>query len=234
MESGRTNAGLLTIVPVENDDLRNAVFAFRYRIYVEHMGRRQLHADHVRRIVVEPQDTSATIFAALLDGRVIGTVRGNSAADPTMAYYRKIYRLDDVDFGGLGTVQITTKLMIDPAFARTGMAARLIVRYADGAFSRGVRVDLLDCNGPLIPFFERMGYFSYCGWRVHKEYGTVRPMFFALDTVSYLRRIGSILHPNAAAHLHDGQYNGYALVRRLGTHPDPYTVLAGIEDGAVV
>ena len=80
-------------------------------------------------------------------------------------------------------------------------------------------MSFLDCNKPLIPFFERMGYFSYTGWVFHKEFGTVRPMVFAVDAIEYLRRLKSFLADAASLHTADGQYGGYDLIRRHAETP---------------
>lgn len=62
-----------------------------------------------------------------------------------------------------------------------------------------------------------MGYFEYCGWRVHKEFGTIKPMFHAVDAVAYLERTGSFLWKEAAAFFCDNSYGGNELVRRHAT-----------------
>jgi hypothetical protein len=87
--------------------------------------------------------------------------------------------------------------MVDPQFQNSSIPIRLIQQYAYDEIADGVAVDLIDCNKHLVPFFERFGYFSYIGWRFHKEYGTVRPMFFPVDTIAYQTIIGSPLLPPA-------------------------------------
>lgn len=214
------------ILRADTSALRQAAFRFRYDIYVSRMKRRQAGADHDSQQVEEDLDATGRIFLALREGRVVGTVRGNMADEACMAYYVKLYRLDRFRLADLGKVQITTKLMIAPEYAGSSLAPKLISAYAAEGYRLGVNVDFIDCNKPLIPFFERMGYFSYCGWVFHKEYGTVRPMFFPVDTVSYLDDVGSFLRIPARAALHDGQYDGYQLIQRHAERPRAH--LAGM------
>ncbi len=75
--------------------VRNDIYRFRYRVYVEQMGLRQKYADHVRKRVVEPLDEAARIYAAYFNGTIVGTIRGNCLSDLPTAYYRKLYRIDD-------------------------------------------------------------------------------------------------------------------------------------------
>ncbi|RWQ65586.1 hypothetical protein [Mesorhizobium sp.] len=109
--------------------------------------------------------------------------------------------------------------MVLPQFRHTTFPIKLIREYAAAGYRDGVQVELLDCNKPLVPFFEKMGYFSYRGWGFHKEFGTVRPMFFAVDVLDYLEEIGSFLKSAADGVISNGQYDGYDLVARLAEEP---------------
>ena len=50
---------MIEVVEVQTEDERSGVFALRYAVYVEEMRRRQVHADHKRRIVEEPEQTKS-------------------------------------------------------------------------------------------------------------------------------------------------------------------------------
>jgi hypothetical protein len=77
--------------------------------------------------------------------------------------------------------------------------------------------------------FERMGYLSYCGWKVHKEYGSVRPMFLPLDTVRRQRSLGSPLWEPIGRHVAVGEFGGYELIHE---HADPEPLPMMAEVGA--
>lgn len=110
------------ILLADNEALREAAFAFRYKIYVEFMGRRQLFADHDRKTISEPQDTFGRIYVALdAQGDIVGTVRSNAADDLTMSYYCRVYDMERFGFRDMSKIQITTKLMIDPRLSRTSL-----------------------------------------------------------------------------------------------------------------
>jgi hypothetical protein len=143
---------------------REDVYRFRYRIYVEVMNRRQKHADHARKVVVEPLDEQATIYAAYLGDRIVGTIRGNRFSDPATHYYRNVYRVDERFGYRPEEMTLTTKLMVEPALQRTTYPVRLILHYADNFhYGNGCRIDFLDCNKHLIPFFLKFAYVDYQG-----------------------------------------------------------------------
>jgi hypothetical protein len=195
---------------------RDEVFRFRYRVYVEVMNRRQKYADHIRRIIAEPLDDTATIYAAYLGDRIIGTIRGNRFSDPATEYYRKIYRIDDRFDYRPEDMTLTTKLMVEPALQRTTYPIKLILHYADNFhFGNGCRIDFLDCNAHLIKFFEKFGYVDYHGWVVHSEYGTVRPMCVPTDQLARFAAIGSPLGPIARRYYADNEFGGADLAERL-------------------
>ena len=60
----------------DTDEDKEAVYRFRYSVYVEEMGRYQDTADHEGKRLVEPEDERSFIFYARdEDGDVVGTAR---------------------------------------------------------------------------------------------------------------------------------------------------------------
>jgi hypothetical protein len=199
--------------------LRAAVYRFRYDIHVRLMRRRQVHADHARGTIEEPMDRDGRNYAALHGDEVVGTIRANAANDPTARYYAKLYGLADLWSGEPEHAQITTRLMIRPDLRNTMIGTRLLGFYGADSVARGMRLDVMDCNAPLIPMFERFGYHSYRRWVFHHEFGAVRPMFAAADTVRWYDCIGSPLGRAVTGAVVDDAHGGYDLVRRNATPP---------------
>jgi len=65
----------------ESEDEKQAVYRFRYDVYVEEMGRYGAAADHANRRLVEPEDATARIFYAAEDGVVVATSRFSWGGD---------------------------------------------------------------------------------------------------------------------------------------------------------
>ena len=173
---------------------RNEVYRFRYRIYVEQMGLRQKYADHVRKLVVEPLDEAAHIYAAYFNGIIVGTIRGNRFSDLRTVYYRKLYRIDDRFPYRPDEMSLATKLMFDSALQRSLYPIRLLVHYArDFNARRPCKIDFADCRQWLLPFFLKLGYVDYLGWVSHNEYGSIRPLFCPADQVLRLQWLRSPL-----------------------------------------
>src|SRR5947209_1693584 len=69
----------LTLVHVaESEEERDAVFRFRYSVYVEELGRKLGNADHERRQVHDDEDDrpyTVLLYTAADDGELTGTIR---------------------------------------------------------------------------------------------------------------------------------------------------------------
>ena len=79
----------------ESSEEKEAVYRFRYDVYVDEMGRYRGVADHDRRRFYEPEDETARIFYAAIDGKVVATSRFNWGGDaPFTARLIDHYRLE--------------------------------------------------------------------------------------------------------------------------------------------
>jgi hypothetical protein len=65
----------------QSEQEREALFRFRYSVYVEELGRYRRIADHQGRRLVEPEDAHSVLYGARQDGEVVGTGRVTFGAD---------------------------------------------------------------------------------------------------------------------------------------------------------
>ena len=65
----------------DNDEEKEAVYRFRYDVYVQEMGRYGEAADHENKRLVEPEDETARIWYAAQDGEVVATLRMSWGGD---------------------------------------------------------------------------------------------------------------------------------------------------------
>ncbi len=166
-----------TIRLVSTDEDRFAVYRFRYEIYVKEMGRKQVYADHDRRLVEDPLDwATSRLFVAreAKTNAIIGTVRTNYLRDGSVGGYEAHYRLPESP-NLRSSISMTTRLMIEPRYRRTRLAIALAEATYAQALQDGIREDFIDCNSHLLSFFDRLGYrFSHSV--EHPEYGMVDVM----------------------------------------------------------
>jgi len=96
---------------------------------------------------------------------------------------------------------ITTKLMVAPQYRLTSVFVRLALASYKHALALGMRFDFMDCNLPLVPFFQGLGYRVHRGRITHPEYGEVISMMLDLEDVAHLGAVGSPFWQACAEHL---------------------------------
>jgi GNAT superfamily N-acetyltransferase len=180
------------IIDATDPAVREAVFRFRYDIYVREMRRRQKDADHVRERVEDALDRGAMLLAArdTSTGRIVGTARSNVVARSELGVYDRLYGLDALSPGERAVTTITTRFMVERERRGTLLAVQLARSLFERGAAQGITTDYIDCNEPLVPFFERLGYRSMRTIE-HPEYGTVRLMRLDVRDAGHMARVGS-------------------------------------------
>ena len=178
------------IRPAAGDAEHAALYAFRYRVYVEEMGRVQKHADHAARRIRDPLDATGHNLVALDGPRIVGCVRLNFAADGGLDYYRHLLRMDALAPGYPRQVSLSTRLMVAPGRRGSALALRLCLACYDHGRRHGIRWNFIDCNDHLVEFFRRLGYVPTHRAR-HEEYGDVNVMRLDLQDRAHLEACNS-------------------------------------------
>jgi hypothetical protein len=182
----------------ETEEEKNAIYRFRYEIYVAEMGRYGVAADHDRKMLVEAEDETARIFYAAVDGDVVATSRFSWGGDaPFTQHLIDHYMLepflaelplDAMAVGERGMVK--PELRGGPIFHELGQFSSQFVSDA--------RIQLIfgACEPHLLSLYVSQGMRTFSKKNVNSaEAGYLIPIVSVVEDVEYLRRIGS---PNAA------------------------------------
>jgi GNAT superfamily N-acetyltransferase len=181
----------IAIRPVTSEADLEALFRFRYEIYVEEMHRCQRYADHKARWIRDPLDDAAIHLAAFSGRRIVGAVRVNFTALGPLGDYERFYDMAAVGSDHPARTSINTRFMIAPEFRGGLLAVRLaMASYAYGA-PKGIRWNFIDCNSHLIPFFAGLGYVEHIPPGDHPEYGRVTRMRLAVSDRAHLEAVKS-------------------------------------------
>ncbi len=169
------------------------IFRIRYEVYVEELGRAQLHADHQARTIREPLDEHALIWVAYEDERLVGTVRVNHANESDLGDYTALYEMARVGAAHPKRTSITTKLIVARDYRNSTLAYRLAMAGYRGMLQNGILHDFIDVFPARVPFFERLGYRIHIPEAHHPEFGSVVVMSLAIRDAAHLERVGSPL-----------------------------------------
>ena len=147
----------------ETDEQKEAVYRFRYSVYVEEMGRYQDRADHAGRRLVEPEDEASWIFYAREDGDVVGTARlswgGDGFSERQIDEYSLAPFLAELP---PGTSRWGSGSWSSRACGGTGLVDELMeCRRNDTALEHDVRIQFSACEPHLLSLYLGQGRRTY-------------------------------------------------------------------------
>ena len=178
----------------QSDEEKEAVYRFRYDVYVEEMGRYQGIADHARRRFREPEDDTARIFYAAVDGQVVATSRFNWGGDAPFTarlveHYRLAPFLAEIPAGAMAVGErgmVKPELRGSPIFNELGARSQVFVAEQ--------RVQLIfgACEPHLLNRYVNEGSRTFAAHNINSpESGYLIPIVNVVEDIDYLRRIGS-------------------------------------------
>jgi hypothetical protein len=182
------------------------IFALRYAVYVEEMGRSQRYADHERRRLAEPLDETAIHLAAyqsdeVLDAdsrgvgrRLVGALRIHLPECGDLSELAWLH--PDACKGGAVRTGIVSRLVTDKSVRGGGGSAGLQLAIAAYRIGLRERLDVveIDCHESLVPYFEWLG-FDVLRRFCHESFGDVAVMRMQPFDRARLRRTDSPFLP---------------------------------------
>jgi len=172
----------------QTEDERRAIYAFRYRIYIEEMGKPYRHADHKNKMLRDPLDDLATLLYSTRNAEITGTLRINWGEDIS-AYtdFAESCSLANFKYFPADSLSFCSRLMVHKARRATAIAAALsTAAYVKGR-DRNTQFNFVHCAPRLLSFFERMGFRQYTRPFHHSEIGPQVPLVLVLEDVEHLR-----------------------------------------------
>jgi hypothetical protein len=162
----------------ETTEAKEAVYRFRYTVYVEEMGRYQDTADHEGRRLVEPEDEQSWIFFARDGDEVIATARlswgGHGFSTRQIEEYSLAPFLADVPHEFLA---VGERVMVMPKYRGTGLIDQLLDDRHAGAVNYDVRIQFSACEPHLLSLYLGQGRRTYADRNINSpEAGYLIPL----------------------------------------------------------
>jgi hypothetical protein len=135
-----------------------AIYRFRYDIYVREMGKPLSTADHANGLLTDACDEGAIQYFVADDTQVIGAMRLHAGNVPAAV----VERLDASRFGlPVSNLGFVSKAMVSRD-RRGSMSFLAMAKTAyETAAAMGVELGLIHCRRDLVPLYERIGYRAY-------------------------------------------------------------------------
>ena len=184
------------ILAARNEAEREAIYRFRYRVYVEEMNRYRSVADHEGKRLVEPDDARSHLYYAAADEEVVGTMRLTWGGDAPFTE-RHIEQYDLAPF--LDAVPqeqlvIGERFMVDRAYRGSDLIYRLFCTYLAFVNERRIQLIFGDSEPHLLNLYQGLGFRTYSDKNVNSpETGYLIPLVMVPEDLDYMRAIKSPL-----------------------------------------
>ena len=182
------------IYQAETQEEKEAVYRFRYEIYVTEMGRYGQAADHERKMLYEPEDETARIRYALKDGEVVATGRLSWGGDAPFTQHLIDHYMLEPFLAELPqeVLAVAERGMVKPELRGSELFQEL-VQFGSG-FTSEHRIQLIfgACEPHLLSGYVGQGMRTFSSKNINSpEAGYLIPLVRVVEDVEYLRRIGS-------------------------------------------
>lgn len=185
----------LQIRMVDTDEEREAIFRFRYHIYVDEFGLQPIEADHGKKTLRDSLDDIGLSFGLFEDGEVVGCLRillfdDVDDLEPLIRKYNCSKALDTFDPVGICA---TSRFMLDPRLRGGRVILKLIAAVLHEACKRGARLNYGDCSPHMLPFYEHLGYRRYTRAYNDTSYGFKVPILMLWRDLDQFNQVRSPL-----------------------------------------
>lgn len=172
---------------------KQAIYRFRYQVYVEEMKKQPKDANHQERTIKDELDATAQLLYIADGEKIVATLRRNFL-NMSFIPARLSQRLKLSQFTttfGEGAVTVSSRLMIAPEYRNSSIISVLVLDSYRDSLERGNQFDLL-CSAPwLLPFYANMGYRRYTDHFLDPEVGLQVPQVLVLEDVEHLKSVRS-------------------------------------------
>lgn len=184
------------ISPASTDEQRDAVYRFRYEVYVEEMNRYGAIADHERRQLREDVDDRSRLYVVTDGSRVVGALRFSWGGDaPFVERHIEQYGLQPfLDSLPADQLVVGERFMVAPEYRGTDLLFRMFQVYLQFANDQRIQLIFGDCEPHLLNLYQGLGFRTYTKRNVNSpETGYLIPLVMVPEDMSYMRRIMSPL-----------------------------------------
>ncbi len=199
MPENKAKAKKYEIRLAETREEKESIYHFRYKVYVEEMGKSFRHADHSVQILTDEFDETADIYCIKTKDGIASTIRVNyidrCELDP---FYRDCYALERFSHVPPGQISMTSRLMVAPAWRKSKLLGRFLNHIFEEGRKNGAQLDFCYCAPFLVRLYEYLGYRQYKDNFNDPDVGYRIPLVLVGGDMEHLKSVGSPFHRIAA------------------------------------
>jgi predicted GNAT family N-acyltransferase len=179
---------------VENVAQMEKVLALRYRVYIQELKKDLPWADHERKWLTDPYDsTGATHFAvSRLGGQLVGCVRLHLSTAIPKVLLEEMQIADPIERDGYRCGYVS-KLMVERSLRGKGASLLMMMSMIEHGAAAGGQYALFHCNPRLARLYEKLGFRQFGEPFQMAHVGTQIPMINLFGDVDHFAKVGSPL-----------------------------------------
>jgi predicted GNAT family N-acyltransferase len=171
---------------------KEAIYRFRYQIYVDEMGKRLTYADNAQRMLYDEMDEDADHYMVVAAGEVVASARLNQGGGAAFSeHWRRVYRLGRWNGFPAERLSISSRLMVAVPWRGSAVLSGLLLKLFEHSRDHGVQFNFLNCSPSLLEFYEQLGYRRYADGFVDEDVGYRIPMVFMTEDADFMRLVRS-------------------------------------------
>jgi CRP-like cAMP-binding protein len=197
-----------TVHRAETDEEREAIYRFRYQIYIEEL-KYNYEADHERKWLRQEEDDQPTT-TLLYTGRpddITSTVRVRAwkpgEVPPAVFALTSMDRFPGIE--GLGVSHIGRMMIRRSLRGKLVLPSLLAGGYEFLVGEKGADLAFLDCVPGIVRHYRQLGARPYGGRLIDLGYSPGIPLVIVLSDYAHLKRSGSIVAPLVKKYFGEGK-----------------------------
>lgn len=194
---------------------REAIWRFRYEVYVRELGKTVANADHEHGWIRDPDEEqqSVVLFYTGTTSEVTGTLRVDTWAPghAPLAVARR-YGFEELPALVAQPIAEASRLMVRRALRGKLIVPALARRAFTYAVDRGVLASFAYCAPGLVTGYRRLGYRPYGADLIDTPDGLRVPLVMATNDVAHFRSVDSPLYSLAKERFHTGSRETFDMI----------------------
>jgi len=175
------------------NDEKEAIYKFRYQVYIEEMGKPLESADHSNGKIYDPVDDWSILIYAQINSIIIGTSRLTIAkAVDFPVLLQKIFSMDKFEsLYPQARLSLATKLAIKAEYRGSQVLYSISSKAYEVWRKHNVQYTFGGCNPYLIPLYEQLGFQRFAANFTDPGYGMLTPLVLIIEGVDHFRAVRS-------------------------------------------
>lgn len=186
--------GSIELIHANDKESKEEIFRFRFEV-IDNTGTYQPSIDYDAQKIEEPIDHKSWLVASKEAGSITGSFRVFTLDKESFEFAPHTHLDQWLEILEPKEISCTSKFMIYGSRRKNRTILMLLQEHYKLLVSKGIKLDLICCPEPTLPYYEWIGYRKFSKPFHHSTSPwALVPMCVIVDDTDYLQKINSPLH----------------------------------------